>query len=140
MQLREATVEDLVEVARTSISRGCSGKQPEVIDYVFALEHDGVVMVVGGIKLITLTTAWMWFDMAKCAEGHILAVYRIIRDWMDELIRLHKLERVMAAVEIDFEKAIRTVEHLGFVLESTMPRFFGNKPGLMYVRLTEGEE
>jgi hypothetical protein len=135
MLIREATIEDVLKVAETSISRSCAKQQPDVIDHVFALEHEDVVLAVGGLKLLNLSTAWCWFLMTENARDNIVSVYRHIRNWLDELVKLHNLKRLMAAVEIDFEEGQRTVKHLGFVQESVMPCFVGDKAALMFVRL-----
>ena len=138
MRFRIATQADLEEVARTSISRGLK-EFPVSIDHVYTLEHNGHVLGVGGIKLLTPTTAWAWFDLAAESKQYMTVVYRVIRDWLDAMIHDFDLHRVMAAVDPTFAEAVRTVEHLGFLPESRMPRFFGDNEGVLYVKFAEND-
>ena len=135
MKFREAILSDLEFVADHTISRGCFNELPNVIDHVYALEHEGVVLGIGGLKILNPHTAWCWMDWTEYSKGHIYTGYRIVSEWLDIAIKEFGLTRIMAAIEPDFNTAIRTVEHLGFHLESEMPGFFGEKPGLLYVRM-----
>jgi len=138
MILRNATAEDVVQVSQDSMSRGCLDRQPEVVDFVYALEHEGVVLGIGGVKLLNPHTAWCWFDLSRAARKHIVAVFRRIRDQLDALSRVHGIGRMMAAVDASFPEAIRTARHLGFEQESVLKDFFGKgKDGLLFVWLKE---
>lgn len=134
MNFREMTDEDIEAVKNRSISRGILNKQPDRIDYNFTLEHEDKILVVGGIRLINATTAWGWIDLTADAGKHIIEVYRVIKEWMAKLAKIHKLIRLQAYVQSDFPEAIRTVEHLGFHYENFMPNFVGDKTALMYVK------
>ena len=134
MLIRNATPTDIKAVAVMSISRG-NKEFPESVDHVYAAEHDGAVLGVGGIKLMTPTVAWCWMDWSEGIRGHMIPIYRMVWDWLDTLVKLHGLKRLMAAVECDFPEAIRTVEHLGFHQESIMLNWNGDKSAYLYVRL-----
>jgi len=134
MEFREATTDDLVEVSKTSISRGLK-EFPESIDRQWALSHEGVVLGVGGIKWLTPTTAWAWMDWAKAALDYKAVAIRLIRDFLRGLMNEDGMLRLMAAVDPAFPAAVRTAEALGFKRESVMPKFFGDKPAIMYVLL-----
>jgi RimJ/RimL family protein N-acetyltransferase len=136
MEFREATKEDFDFVADHSISRGKSC--PEQIDYVYTLEHNGVPLCIGGFKLMNYDTAWCWIDITDVAGNHTIAMYRVIRDWINNFVKEHNLTRIQATVECDFDTAISMVEHLGFHKESIMKNYVGGKDAFMYVRL-EGE-
>jgi hypothetical protein len=43
----------------------------------------------------------------------------------------------MATVDPTFDRAVNLAEHLGFVRESSMPKWFGDKSADMYVRYGE---
>jgi len=137
MNLRNATEADLRFVAEHSISHGPK-ECPSSIDFVYALEHDGDLLGVGGIKLLNATTAWAWFDLTEYARHHMKDTYRVIRDWMEKLMKTHNLTRLMAAVECDFGEAIRTAEHLGFHIEGVMENFFGDKSAYCYAKFAGG--
>jgi RimJ/RimL family protein N-acetyltransferase len=133
MKFREATKEDFDFVADHSVSRG--KVHPECTDYVYTLEHDGVPLCIGGFKLLNYDTAWCWIDITDVAGNHIIVMYRVIRDWIDNFTEEHNLTRVQATVECDFTEAITMVRHLGFKKESIMKRYVNNKDAFMFVKL-----
>lgn len=124
---------EIVKANAVSLSRSVT--PVDITDYVYALEHDGALLAVGGIKLMNPTTAWAWLDLTPHGLKRIKSTYRVIRDWLDVMVAEHGLYRLMAAVECDFPQAVRTVEHLGFVKESVMQNWTGDKPAYLYARL-----
>jgi RimJ/RimL family protein N-acetyltransferase len=136
MQFREATESDLRIVSKDSISRGCR-EFPEAIDLVYALEHDDIVLGVGGLKLMNEHTAWVWMDMHVEARKHIKLIIRLLKRFLDGFASKRGITRLMAAVDVDFPEAIRTVEHLGFHRESRMKAYNGDTDAFLYVKLSE---
>lgn len=134
MEFGELTQADIDAVKGNSISRGILSKQPQEIDFSYALRHEGKVLVIGGIRLINTTTAWCWVDLTHHAGERIITVYRAIKEWMEILCRDKGIKRLQCYVEIDFEEAMRLVKHLGLRYEFTMPYFVGKKPAYMFVR------
>ncbi len=134
MKFRELKQEDIDAVKNDSISRGVLSKQPEIIDFSYALEHEGKILGIGGIRLINLTTAWCWIDLTHYAGKHITTVYRVIKEWTEILVKDKGIKRLQCYIETDFPEAIRIVEHLGFYQESVMRKFVGNKPAFLYVK------
>ena len=135
MEFRQATQEDLAFVADHSISRGIQKLQPEQTEFMYTLEHNGDPLGIGGFRLINTHTAWCWLDMTDRAGGHIIVFYRVLKEWIDQFIADHKLTRLQAYVECDFNEAINMVQHLGFHKESIMKNFMGDKDAFMYVRV-----
>ncbi len=136
MEFREATMRDIEQAADASVSR--SFKQAgEQTDFVYTLEHEGQVLGVGGIKIMTPTTAWCWMDWTQASRQHTKTIYRTAKEWLAKLMADKGLQRVMAAVEVDFPQAHRTVEHMGFTRESVMPRFFGERDAILFVKFAE---
>ena len=135
MIFREMTQKDVEFMKDHSVSRGILKSQPEQTEFTYALEHEGKVLGIGGIRLINLTTAWCWVDMAPCVGEHIIVVYRIIKEWMLKLVEEKGLKRLQAYIEPDFPEAIRMVQHLGFEKESIMEDFLPNGDALLYRRL-----
>ena len=135
MRIREATKADILYVADHSASRGCFKDQPDQIDYIYTLEHEGDVLGIGGIKIINPTTAWCWVDVTVNGKKHMIMAYRTLKVWIDKLVEIHGLRRLMAAVGVDFPEAIRMIEHLGFVREYTMEQWSGDKPAHLYGRI-----
>lgn len=135
MKIRETTREDLDFMADNSISRGIVKNQPDRIEFCYSLEHEGKLLGMGGIRMINLTTAWCWIDMSHNAGGHIIAIYRVIKEWMYELVEDKGIKRLQAYVVTDFPEAVRMVQHLGFEKESILKNFMGDKDAYLYVRL-----
>ena len=135
MNVRTATDADLKVAGEQSVSRGCLGEIPDTTDTIYALEHEGELLAVGGFKQLNPTCAWVWLDLAEAALKHVAIVYRVIREIIQAEVEGKGLTRLQAAVEEDFPEAIRLVKHLGFTKESRMPRWSGDKAAFMYVRL-----
>lgn len=133
MEFREATKEDLDFVADHSVSRG--KVHPECIDFVYTLEHDGQPLCVGGFKLMNHDTAWCWIDITDVAGKHVVAMYRVIKEWIDSFVEEHDLTRLQATIECDFDAAISMVHHLGFKKESIMKNYVGGKDAFLYRKL-----
>lgn len=134
MILREMMQSDMDFVAKYSISRGVFSKQPEIISFSYALEHEGNILATGGIQLLNPTTGQCWIDLSSFAGKHIIIVYRTIKEWMEVLCKEKKIKRLQAYIETDFEEALRTIKHLGFEYENTAEKFFGDKDGWIYVK------
>lgn len=137
MEFRELKQEDIEFVSKHSVSQGVLSKQPDTIDFSYCLEHEGKVLGIGGIRLINLTTCWCWIDLTHYAGKHIIAVYRVIKEWSEILAKDKGIKRMQAYIRVDFPDAIRTVEHLGFVKEFDKPMkdFVDNKDAFMYVKI-----
>lgn len=135
MNVRLATDADLEAMGSRSVSRGCFGQIPDVTDEYYVLEHDGELLAVGGVKQMNPTCAWVWLDLAAHALENKIALFRIIRKYIEYLMRDTGLTRLMAAVEEDFPEALRLAAHLGFHKESTMRNWIHGKDAFMMVRL-----
>ena len=136
MIFREMLQSDIDFVKDHSVSRGILGKQPERTDYCYALEHEGKILGIGGIRLINMTTAWAWVDITDCAGEHIIVGYRVIKEWMDILTKEKGIRRLQAYIDPDFPEAVRMIEHLGFEYEFTMKDFLPNGDAYMYKRIS----
>lgn len=135
MNVRDATAADLLAMGSRSVSRGCLGEIPECTDFIYALEHDGELLAVGGVKLMNKTCGFVWLDLAAQALENQVVLLRILRDYIDGLMTDKGLTRLMAAVEEDFPEAVRLAEHLGFKRESRMENWTGELAAFLYVRL-----
>ena len=135
MLLREATIEDMQATAAKGIEDGACGCMATIPPY--ALVDQGEVLAVVGMVLVSPTTAWCYMNVSKEVHGRVIAAYRVLGEWFNQVVKTHRLERLMAVVRADFPEGIRTVEHMGFRREAELPRFYGDKPGLLYVRFEE---
>lgn len=136
MKLRPMTESDVEFMANHSVSRGIFSKMPEEIDVSVTLEHDDKVLCVGGISMINCTTAWCWLDLSEESGKYIVIVYRLVKEWLDDVVEQKGIKRLQAYVEIGFEEAERTMHHLGFEWEFRMKNFVGDKPADLYVRFS----
>jgi len=136
MIFREMTKKDVEFMKDHSASRGILNKQPKITDFCYTLEHEGKVLGIGGIRLITLTTAWCWVDISDCAKGHIIVGYRTIKEWLNKLVEEKGIKRLQAYIEPDFPEALRMIKHLGFRYESTMKNFLPDGDAYLYSRIT----
>lgn len=136
MEIREAIQSDIdYLVAGNSTSRNCFDEQPEKIDFVYTLEHEGKILVVGGLRLLNLQTAWCWMDFTEDALKMKKSVYRAIRIWLDTFVKDMGIVRLMCPVKTDFQQAISMVEHLGFSREVLMKRFYGENDAYLYTKI-----
>ena len=139
IRLREMRVEDVEYMKEHSASNGIFKKMPERLDYSYALVDDGEPLFVGGISLLNPTVGWCWIDMTELGHKNAIISYRVIRDWMELMVKRHKLRRLMAFVEVGFDAGQRTVEHLGFTEEGTLRNMIDGKPAYLYAKLYDGE-
>lgn len=135
MLFREMTQQDVEFMKDHSISRGILKSQPEQTEFNYALEHEGKLLIIGGIRLINLTTAWCWVDLSTESGKHLIVIYRAIKEWILELVKEKGLKRLQCYIEPDFPEAVRMIQHLGFEKESIMEGFLPNGDALLYRRI-----
>lgn len=104
------------------------------VDYLYALDDDGDILMVGGFRVITDATAWCWVDISAKGLHKIYSCYRVMAEWMDSFCQEHGVTRLEAVIKDGYDAGCRLVEHLGFTYESHKPKFFGDGDGLLYVR------
>jgi hypothetical protein len=137
MRLRDATQTDFDFVAANSAFPQHSFKEPSQSIYCVALEQDNDVVAVGGLAMITTTTAWAFCEITTFATEHKIELVRNMRDYLDMMILDLGLTRLQAWVDPSRPEAIKLVKHLGFVDEFIMKDFLGfDKPAIMFVKLT----
>ncbi len=134
MQFRKATQEDYIYFREHSRNADFYKEMPSAQDYDYVLELNHKPIVIGGLSLITRTTAWGWFDFSDDIGNNIIIAYRTIKEWLQISTKELGIKRVMAWVEVGFEEGERTVMHLGFHKESRMHNFINDKPADMWVK------
>jgi len=139
MEFGELTQADVDYITKHGVSRGFFRQMPERSEWNYALRHEGITLGIGGVSLITPTTAWVWIALSEDAKSQIYTVYRVISEWMIELVKLHHFRRLQAYTEFGFPEAELMVEHLEFKLESVMDSFIDDKPAKLWVRIFEKE-
>jgi len=126
MNFRITQPEDIEQLRLNGVSGGKYDPQAEV-DFCATLEQDGKVLIVGGIRKITPTTAWAYAELTSDAGSYIYTVYRVTREWLDKLCKDNGVLRLQAWVETGHPNRIRWVEHLGFKKEYGPMRHFAGK-------------
>jgi hypothetical protein len=134
MQIRETIDEDFAFVTDGSLTEG-EKRYDERENYTYTMEHDGVIMCIGGFKMMNRSTAWCWLDISCEAEKHKLSMIRTIKGWIDAFAYEHKLKRIQAYVDAGYYEGLKFIEHLGFERESLMKDAMPNGDAIMYRRL-----
>lgn len=140
MNFRQLTQPDLDYMREHSDDKGFYKEVPERTEYDYALEHNGDILCIGGMRLMNDTTAVGWFDLSPKGFENLIACYRTISEWMIQLAETLKIVRLEAYVREGFGVGVRTVEHLGFGFERKVPKYFGNEDAMLFVRFFEGNE
>lgn len=87
------------------------------------LRIDRQIAACYGIAVLWPGLGEAWAILTPLGKRHPLVVTRAIARALDRTMRLWRLRRVQADVSAMNSSACRWVELLGFVRESTMPRF-----------------
>jgi len=134
MEFRALTQADLEYVQEHSTCPDNHKKPIQETGWSVALVHEDKTLVIGGVELLSPTCGWAWFEMSRDAIEHIVTVYRTIKDWLAICCKEQGIRRLMCAVEVGFEEAERTVEHLGYHVESRMPKYKDDRPADLWVK------
>lgn len=135
MKIREGTPFDIEAIRDKSISRGIMKQQEGKGDFIYTLEHQGLILGVGGIRMINDVSAWGWVTISEDAKVHIIPCYRILKEYMELIVKEMGIIRLQAYVDPDFPEAIRMIQHLGFEKESVLENFLPNGNAFLYKRI-----
>lgn len=109
----------------------------------FTALFEGNIVGVGGMIILWDGVGEMWLMLtADCKrEGAFgMIAFEAIKKKVDELIKEYKMKRVQCTVRIDFPKAKRMVEALGFRQEGIMLRYCPDGCDVWrYARITKWE-
>lgn len=109
----------------------------------FTAEFEGKIVGVGGMIILWEGVGEMWLMLtAECKREGIFGImaFNIIKDTVDKLIREHKMRRVQCTVRVDFPKARKMVEALGFRQEGIMLEYCPDCCDVwLYARLSKWE-
>lgn len=137
MNFRQMTQADLDFVAEHGIHKGVLKNQPEQMDYNYCLEHEGEVLVIGGMKLINNTAAIGWIALTEYSGEYIIEVFRTVKTWLNDMAETLKISCLIAFVEAGFEEGERVILHLGFDKQCRVKNFKGNIPADLWVKTFE---
>jgi len=136
MKFRAATIEDVEYFKEHSINTKVDRTDIQQMDYPYSIEDDdGVLLALGGFRMIIPSCAWCWVDLSKEGTKQIKNTYRIIRSLIDGWTKFHNVRRIQAFVR-DVEINKRLARHLGLEEECLMKNFYGDEDAFLYARIT----
>jgi hypothetical protein len=134
MNFRQMLQSDLDFVAEHGINRGVIKDAPKETDFTYALDHEGKVLVIGGIRLINKTAAIGWIALTCWAGDHIIMVFRTIKEWLEILCKEKGILCLMAFVDAGFEAGETTVRHLGFEKQCRIKNYSDTGPADLWIK------
>jgi RimJ/RimL family protein N-acetyltransferase len=140
MNFRQLTQPDIDFMKENSLDPDFYKECPEEDTFCWTVEHEEKVLGIGGIKMVNNTTAICWFDLSKYAREHILACYRVIKEWIPIVCEEKKIRRLEAYVKAGFEAGVRTMEHLDFEFECRKRNYVGDVPADLFVKFFDAEK
>ena len=132
MIFRPATQEDLDFVRQNPVEDAVKNYPylgvPD--DNTYAVEYEGSLVAVGGLYVRWEGVGLLWLiltaDSAK--DGlHGLRALCAIKEKTDELIAKNNLWRAEAIIRVEFDKAIKMIEFLGFQREAMLEKYMPDK-------------
>lgn len=132
-----------IEYVRENPLEGAVKNYPKMIPTppAFTALFEDKIVGVGGLLILWDGVGEMWLMLtADCKREGIFGIMALqaIKDKVDELIREHKMRRVQCTVRVDFPKARKMVEALGFTLEGLMRCYCPDGSDVwLFARITE---
>jgi RimJ/RimL family protein N-acetyltransferase len=137
MIFREMTQADLDYMAIHGVKEKDRKIHAGQSEYNYALADGDVTLGIAGFRIINDFTAWVWMIPGDEWTQHLAVAFRLLSEWIETFCADFGIRRLEAFVEIGFNEGIRLVEHLGFIEDGIMKNFYGDLPGLRFVRLFE---
>ena len=141
MEFRPATQEDL-DYVRQNPFEGAVKDYPYMQcpdENTYAVLYEGALVAVGGLYVKWQGVGVLWLmltDECKKDGVHALRALEAIKEKTNYLIEANGLWRAEALVRVEFKKAIKMIQYLGFKRESEMEKCFPDKTdGFMYVKV-----
>ena len=134
-----------IEYVRENPLEGAVKNYPKMIPTppAFTVIFEDKIVGVGGMIILWDGVGEMWLMLtADCKREGIFGIiaFQAIKNKVDELITEHKMRRVQCTVRVDFPKARKMVEALGFKLEGLMKEYCPDGCDVwLYGRITKWE-
>jgi len=127
MIIRDLQVGD-IEYVRNNPLEGAVKNYPEMIPTppAFTAIFDDKIVGIGGMIILWEGVGEMWIMLTKdCKKEGVFGIvaFETIKNKVDELIKKYKIRRAQCTVRIDFPKAKKMVEALGFKQEGIMKKY-----------------
>lgn len=111
-------------------------------DYLISLEKNSVafsglvngkVIGIAGFLQLDVQRAIIFAILDKNSGEHFLAIHKAVRRFLE----LQPFPRIEAAIDCNFDQAVRWIEMLGFEKEGRMKKYFSNNnDAYLYSRTT----
>ncbi len=140
MEFRKATQEDLLYV-RQNPHEGAVKDYPYLEipdDNCYTGIHDSAILGIFGLQVRWSGVGSFWLMIVNGFTEHISGIRAllIIRRNVEYLIEKNNLWRAEAVVRVDFEKAIKMIEFLGFKRDCRMEKYMPDKTdAFLYSRI-----
>ena len=141
MEFRKATQEDLLYV-RQNPYEGAVKDYPYLEipdDNCYAVIYESKLVAVGGVQVKWSGVGSFWLMLTEeCKKFgvHGVAALLAIKDKTNHMIEKNGLWRAEAVIRVDFEKAIKMIEFLGFKRECRMEKYMPDKTdAFLYSRI-----
>ena len=86
----------------------------------YSIRIDGKIFLCGGVATLWPGRGEAWAIIDKKSKPHFSAIHKASRKFFDEC----PVKRIEASIPVDFEKARRWIELLGFELEANSRRAY----------------
>ena len=141
------TIRDLqdgdLEYVRENPLEGAVKNYPKMIPTppAFTAIFEDKIVGVGGAIVLWDGVGEFWLMLtADCKRDGVFGImaFQAIKDKVDDIIEKHKLRRAQCTVRVDFPKARKMVEAIGFKLEGLMKKYCPDGCDVwLYARITE---
>jgi RimJ/RimL family protein N-acetyltransferase len=101
---------------------------------------DGTIIGMGGVFILWPGTGEAWCLVSPEIRKHGIFFTRAVKRYLDMIAKLKNLERIQAAVQVDFQVGLKFIEALGFGAEGVMEKFFNGKTFIRFAKFYSKEE
>lgn len=106
----------------------------EASPYAYTVKVDGKILLCAGVAEYWNGRGEAWAVLHPNTKRNFIAVHNAVKRFLD----VCPIDRIEAAVEVDFEPGIRWVCALGFEFEATCKKFLpGGKSAHLYAKVRE---
>lgn len=128
IEIRQLLQEDLKFVRENPLESAVKGYPAMSIDYrtSYTALWDGRIVGVGGASMMWTGVWEFWLILSKDTKldgVHGIVAFDAIKKKVDEIIKDNKIVRAQATARVDFPKAIKMLEALGFEREGLLRRY-----------------
>jgi hypothetical protein len=95
------------------------------------------IIGIGGVFVLWPGNGEAWCLVSPEIQKHKFFFFRQSLRYLDMMARQHHLERIQAAVRVDFEAGLKFVEALGFQAEGIMEKYYRGRTFIRFAKIYE---